>query len=157
MVVSGTDERSWPTRPAEWNVEPEVSSSRSTRSTSGSPSRARWKAIDVPPTPPPMTTTRARSGSSRGRGIAQPAFESGIGGGRGQATEVLGGVGGEVEVQVADRRLYDAPQRLAHVGHRAHQAQGREAPRRARLVPVGRQQGAVVGVGEAVVDRQVAQ
>ena len=34
ILVSVTEPRSWPTRPAEWNVEPEVSSARSTRTTS---------------------------------------------------------------------------------------------------------------------------
>src|SRR6185503_4221340 len=53
--------RSWPTRPAEWNVEPEVSSARSTRTMSVQPRSARWYATDVPPTPPPMMTARASS------------------------------------------------------------------------------------------------
>ena len=35
-------DRSWPTRPAEWNVEPDVSSARSTRTTSFQPSSVRW-------------------------------------------------------------------------------------------------------------------
>ena len=47
--------------PAEWNVEPDVSSARSTRTTSVQPRSARWYAIDVPPTPPPMITARAWS------------------------------------------------------------------------------------------------
>ena len=37
-----TDPRSCPTRPAEWNVEPLVSSERSSSSTSPQPSSARW-------------------------------------------------------------------------------------------------------------------
>ncbi len=40
--VSETLERSWPTSPAEWKVEPLVSSLRSSRTTSRSPSSARW-------------------------------------------------------------------------------------------------------------------
>ena len=56
ILVSVTELRSWPTRPAEWNVEPEVSSARSTRTMSVQPRSARWYAIDVPPTPPPMMT-----------------------------------------------------------------------------------------------------
>ena len=40
--VSVTEPRSWPTSPAEWNVEPLVSSLRSTSTTSRSPSCARW-------------------------------------------------------------------------------------------------------------------
>ena len=42
MRVSVRLLRSCPTRPAEWNVEPEVSWSRSTRTTSSHPSRVRW-------------------------------------------------------------------------------------------------------------------
>ena len=42
MRVSDTLERSWPTSPAEWNVEPLVSSLRSSSTTSRSPSFARW-------------------------------------------------------------------------------------------------------------------
>ena len=40
--VSDTEPRSWPTSPAEWNVEPLVSSLRSSSTTSRSPSWARW-------------------------------------------------------------------------------------------------------------------
>src|SRR3954471_5295021 len=61
MLVSVTELRSWPTRPAEWKVEPDVSSARSTRTMSVQPRSARWYAIDVPPTPPPMITARAWS------------------------------------------------------------------------------------------------
>ena len=42
MRVSETDERSWPTSPAEWNVEPLVSSARSSSTTSRQPASARW-------------------------------------------------------------------------------------------------------------------
>ena len=42
ILVRVTELRSWPTRPAEWNVEPEVSSARSTRTMSVQPSSARW-------------------------------------------------------------------------------------------------------------------
>ena len=55
--------RSCPTRPAEWNVDPLVNSSRSRTTTSDSPSSARWNATLAPPTPPPITTTRAADGS----------------------------------------------------------------------------------------------
>ena len=41
ILVSVTELRSCPTRPAEWNVEPEVSSARSTSTTSVQPSSAR--------------------------------------------------------------------------------------------------------------------
>src|SRR4029079_6614107 len=61
IVVRVTELRSWPTRPAEGNVEPEVSSARSTRTMSVQPRSARWYATDVPPTPPPMITARASS------------------------------------------------------------------------------------------------
>ena len=40
--VSDTEPRSWPTSPAEWNVEPDVSWLRSTSTTSFQPSSARW-------------------------------------------------------------------------------------------------------------------
>ena len=40
--VSVGSERSWPTRPAEWKVDPLVSSLRSSSTTSRSPSFARW-------------------------------------------------------------------------------------------------------------------
>ncbi len=40
--VSDTEERSWPTSPAEWNVDPLVSSLRSSRTTSLKPTSARW-------------------------------------------------------------------------------------------------------------------
>ena len=42
MRVSETLERSCPTSPAEWKVEPLVSSLRSSSTTSRSPSCARW-------------------------------------------------------------------------------------------------------------------
>ena len=64
MRVSVGSARSWPTSPAEWNVEPLVSSLRSTSTTSVTPSLARWYATLAPPTPPPMTTTRADEGRS---------------------------------------------------------------------------------------------
>ena len=41
IVVRVTEPRSWPTSPAEWNVEPDVSSARSTRITSVQPRSAR--------------------------------------------------------------------------------------------------------------------
>src|SRR4029453_18889758 len=56
-----TEFRSWATRPAEWNVDPLVSSERSRSRTSFQPSFVRWYAMLAPATPPPTTTTRARS------------------------------------------------------------------------------------------------
>ena len=41
IVVRVTEPRSWPTSPAEWNVEPDVSSARSTRTMSVQPRSAR--------------------------------------------------------------------------------------------------------------------
>ena len=64
--VSAGSARSWPTRPAEWKVDPLVSSARSTSSTSRSPRSARWCATLAPPTPPPMITMRARAGRVAG-------------------------------------------------------------------------------------------
>jgi hypothetical protein len=45
--------------PAACQVEPEVSSSRSTSTTSSQPSFTRWYSVLQPTTPPPITTTRA--------------------------------------------------------------------------------------------------
>src|ERR1700704_5358269 len=61
MRVSAMVERSWPTRPAEWKVDPLVSSPRSSTSTSRQPATARWYAMLQPATPPPMMTTRTGS------------------------------------------------------------------------------------------------
>jgi len=65
MRVNVGSARSWPTRPAEWKVEPLVNSARSSTTTSRSPSSLRWNATLAPPTPPPITTIRAVDGSSR--------------------------------------------------------------------------------------------
>src|SRR4030088_295679 len=134
MRVREPLERSWPTRPAEGKGDPLVSSFRSSRTTSRSPSLARWWAIEAPPTPPPMMTTRARSGSSRGLATArarappdrrEPVLELRFLDGGPQALEVLAAVAVEVEVDLGDRPLDDAPCRLAGVGHHAHQLQRR--------------------------------
>ena len=42
ILVRVTEPRSWPTRPAEWKVDPEVSSARSTSTMSVQPRSARW-------------------------------------------------------------------------------------------------------------------
>src|ERR1700677_1052071 len=113
MRVNDTLERSWPTSPAEWKVDPLVSSLRSSSTTSRSPSVARWWAIEAPPTPPPMMTTRARSGSSRGLTTLltpcnnEPLLEIGPHHRRTEALEVLVGVALEVEVKPRDRCLHD--------------------------------------------------
>src|SRR5215213_2014776 len=114
IFVSETEPRSWPTSPAEWKVEPDVSWSRSTSTTSSQPSCARWYAMDVPPTPPPMTTQRAESGSSgrRTTGLLEPLVEARVRGGLEHAREVLGRVLVEVEVELGDDALHDAPHRL---------------------------------------------
>src|SRR5271155_2330673 len=106
MRVSETLDLSWPTSPAEWKVEPLVSSLRSSSTTSRSPSLARWCAIDAPPTPPPMMTTRARSGSSRGLATAltprdhEPLLEIGAHDRRSETLEVFVGVALEVVVEL---------------------------------------------------------
>src|SRR4051812_4137994 len=142
MRVSGTLERSCPTSPAEWNVEPLVSSARSSSTTSRSPAAARCAAIDTPPTPPPTMTTRARPGSSRGR---KPAL---------QALEVLARVGGEVDVEVGALRLDEPPRGLAQVAGDPPAVQLGEAV----LVPeVRAQQRTLVGLAEAVVDAEVGE
>src|SRR5271167_4324113 len=129
MRVSETLERNWPTRPAEWKVEPLVSSLRSSSTTSRSPSLARWWAIEAPPTPPPMMTTRARSGSSRGLAIVllpcaragggEPFLQLRLLDGAVQALEVRARVAVEVEVELGDLGLHDAPGGLARVGEDA--------------------------------------
>src|SRR5271167_4328042 len=120
MRVSDTLERSCPTSPAEWNVEPLVSSLRSSSTTSETPSLARWWAIEAPPTPPPMMTTRARSGSSRGRG-GKPFLQLRLLRGGVQSLEVRARVASEVEVDLRDLGLQDTPGGLARVGEDAHQ------------------------------------
>src|SRR3954468_1949023 len=62
--VSDSDERSWPTRPAECHVDPCVSWYCSTSTESVQPSFARWYRTEQPMTPPPMTTALARSGTT---------------------------------------------------------------------------------------------
>ena len=69
--------RSCPTRPAEWNVEPLVSSERSHRTTSLQPSLVSQYRIAVPPTPPPMTTARAEL-FMRGRALATRRGQRGL-------------------------------------------------------------------------------
>src|SRR3954449_2941200 len=59
ILVRLTVERSWPTRPAECQVEPCVRPYCSTSTTSLQPSWAGWKRPLQPPTPPPITTARA--------------------------------------------------------------------------------------------------
>ena len=50
-----------------------------------------------------------------------------LGGGLLHALEVLRGVGPEVEVELRDDALDDAPHRLAEVGHEAHEVEGSHA------------------------------
>src|ERR1700716_241986 len=57
-------------RPAACQVVPEVSRSRSSRTMSFQPIRARWYATEVPMTPPPTTTTRAWPGILAGDELA---------------------------------------------------------------------------------------
>src|SRR4051794_27754436 len=140
--VSGTLERSWPTSPAEWNVEPLVSSARSTSTTSRSPAATRCAAIDPPPTPPPTTTTRARPGSSRGR---KPSL---------QALEMLSRIRGEVDVEVGARGLHEPPRRLAQVADDPHPVQVAEP---VLVAEVRAQQRPVVGIRVGVVDAQVGE
>src|SRR5438445_8444463 len=166
MRVSETLERSWPTRPAEWNVEPLVSSLRSSRTTSCSPRPARWCAIEAPPTPPPMMTTRARSGSSRALATVrsrlalrarQPVIERRLLDGGLQPVEVLAPVALEVEIELGDLALHDAPRGLARIGHHAHQLQRRSSAVAGRRSVVGAEKPLVGGLVEVVVDRQVAE
>src|SRR5216684_4197489 len=112
-----------------------------------------------------MMTTRARSGSSRALAIVPPAasgrereraLEARVRDRARQPLEVLARVAREVEVELGDRSLHDAPGGLAGVGEHAHQLQLRTAPVVGSLAVVGREQALVRGLVEAVVDRQVA-
>ena len=58
------------------------------------------------------------------------------------AGQVLARVGGEVEVELGDAALHDAPHALAEVGHDPHQPQRGEAPRRCTARPSRRRAGA---------------
>src|SRR3954447_11548524 len=151
IVVSDTLERSWPTNPALWNVEPLVSSARSTSTTSRSPNWARCHAIDVPPTPPPMMTMRARSGSSRGRTI-EPLLPVGLE----HRAEPLVRVRGEVVVDVGEHLLDDAPHALAVLRRGTVQPQPGQLGLVA-MAEVGLQQLRVVGDVESVHRREVAE
>src|SRR4029079_10964022 len=55
--------RIWPTSPAACQVVPHVSLPCSTSSTSLSPRRARWYAVEQPAMPPPTITMREERGS----------------------------------------------------------------------------------------------
>src|SRR3954447_12665952 len=151
IVVSDTLERSWPTNPALWNVEPLVSSARSTSTTSRSPSWARCHAIEAPPTPPPMMTIRARSGSSRGRTI-EPLLPVGLE----HLAEPVARVGGEVVVEVGEHLLDDAPHPLAVLRRGAVQPQPGELGLVAVAEVRGQQLGVVVHL-ERVHRREVAE
>src|SRR5512134_3455825 len=103
MRVRLKSERSWPTSPAECQVEPQVSSPRSRTTTSFQPIFVRWYAMLQPPTPPPMMTTRACVGNSDVmRGLLEPFPPAGIADALGRAGEVLLGVAAEVEVEPGD-------------------------------------------------------
>src|SRR5918996_254913 len=159
ILVSETEPRSWPTSPAEWKVEPEVSWFRSTSTTSSHPSCARWWAIDVPPTPPPTITQRAASGSSRRAATRplEPAAEALVLGRLRHSLEVLVRVRVEVEVELGDARLDHAPHRLAEVRHEAEQLQRRPLARVCLLAEVSGQEALLVRVAELVVHSEVAE
>src|SRR5256884_9756973 len=69
-----------------------------------------------------------------------------------EALEVLVRVGAEVEVELGDPLLDDAPHRLAEVRHEAHQHE-----RVAVAAPVGGEELALAVVVELVVDGEVAE
>ena len=56
--------------PAACQLEPDVSSSRSSSTTSFQPNFARWNRIEQPTTPPPMMTTLAWDGSFFAPGLS---------------------------------------------------------------------------------------
>src|ERR1700677_1001555 len=105
--------------------------------------------MDAPPTPPPTMTTRARSGSSRGlatvllpraaAGGGQPFRQPRLLDGGAQALEVRACVAVEVEVQLGDLRLHDAPGGLARVGEDAHERERRAVRVGGRRAVVGAQ------------------
>src|SRR3990172_3311368 len=157
MRVRLKSERSWPTRPAECHVEPQVSSPRSRRTTSVQPILVRWYPMLHPPTPPPMMTTCACVGSSGILpGLLEPVPPAGIVEGAGHAAEVQPCIAREVEIESRDARLDDAPHRLAEVGHHLHQFQAREAAS-CNLSEIALQEDAVFSVGELMVDGEVGQ
>ena len=67
---------------------------------------------------------------------------------------MLARVGDEVEVELGDRRLHDAPHRLAEVGHEAHELE-RLAVCRPGLAEVGAEQRLALRRVELVVDGEV--
>src|SRR5437764_2685419 len=103
-----------------------------------------------------MITTRARSGSSRGRGT-QPLLQAGIRRVSLQAREVVAGVAGEVEVELGNGRLHDAPRGLAGVRDEHHQAQRGTPARVGRVAEVRREKPILRTLVKLVVDRQVAE
>src|SRR5271165_4374809 len=125
MRVRLSEDRSWPTRPAEWNVEPLVSWSRSTSTASLQPSRASQYKMEQPPTPPPTTTTCARPII-----VSSP---SSVRDGRRPSTRLRRGVDGTFgwEIEVRDRGQW----RRKHLYHGAA----------GRCRPVGRHPGAEGG------------
>ena len=132
--VRFTDERSWPTSPAEWKVDPDVSWFRSRTTTSSQPSSARWYAIDVPPDSAADDHAPRGAGElpERGHyaaGRLDPALEARVLPRLLQAVEVLLRVLAEVEVELGHAPLHDAPHRLAEVGHEAEQLQRRAVSR----------------------------
>ena len=100
--------------PAEWNVEPLVSSSRSTQRRRRARRAGRGgRRSTSPPTPPPMTTTRARAGSSRGAHRAASPRSAGRPPSPPGGAKCSVRVGGEVEVEVGD-----APCTTPHIASR---------------------------------------
>ena len=73
-----------------------------------------------------------------------------------EAIEVLRGVVGEVEIELGNPTLHQAPHRLAEVGHEPHQPYGGNVSR-SLLAEVGGHQHPVLIDVELLVGRQVAQ
>src|SRR5690349_9238747 len=151
--VNGKLERSWPTRPAEWNVLPLVGSARSITSTSVHPRSARCHAMLAPATPAPTITISAL-GCTRlpllmgrlhaplpsGRCAVVSLVRCGrvgeqltVIGTRSvaqQAIEVEVDVPRVVDVEHADALLHKSPHRLAEVTDHLHEREPSRAARR---------------------------
>src|SRR3989304_5271399 len=110
-----------------------------------------------PPTPPPTMTTRACVGKSDAmRRLLEPCAPLWVADPLRRTMEVLLGVIAEIEVELGNAALQQAPHRLAHVGGNTHELQARPVPIR-RLAGVLVQEAAVLAFIEIMVAGEVGQ
>ena len=160
IFVSETDERSWPTSPAEWNVEPLVSWRGRAARRRASRARRGGRRSTCPPTPPPMITQRALAGRSRliATGVLQPGREARIGQRRpprGSGARPRRRRSRSRARRSRSARRPTSPSRKSDMIRISRSAAKRRGVHGSP--PVGGQQPLVVGLVEAVVDRQVAE